>query len=69
MSISISVVATLALAIQAGQQPTQTPQPTKTPQTPHPPIPPELLRTAYLDDQSRHSSRELGTGGSPRIRR
>ena len=44
MSIIISGVATLALTIQAGQQPNNPSQPTVTV---------ELLRTAYLDDHSR----------------
>ncbi|HTE48130.1 MAG TPA: hypothetical protein VK636_22995 [Gemmatimonadaceae bacterium] len=44
MSIIISAVATLALAIQAGQQPKKPPPPAVTA---------ELLRTAYLDDQGR----------------
>src|SRR4051812_5902470 len=45
MSISISAVAAVALAIQAGQQPKNPPQRRA--------VTAELLLTAYLDDQSR----------------
>jgi len=45
MSMIISAVATLALAIQAGQRRTKPPQRRA--------VTAELLRTAYLDDESR----------------